>query len=153
MARFFGLDVIDAIETRLKDTTNGVNAQIDTINASRNQGAPAVTDFLKGNPEKQYPEGYIDLKDTTTEEMTLSGDIDQQREIFPGEITIMNKDNNTNMKVWAEIYIEALHKCLHGYSIAGITSIIVTGTIREELYDTTKNNYILCGVKVDITVN
>jgi hypothetical protein len=154
MSRFFGIDIIDAIKDRLNDSTYGVNQQIASINTSRDEAAPLVKNITEGKAQKQFPETYIDLMDSETTETTLSSSIDNLSEAYPAEIATVLKDNNENLKRWGEIHIEALQKCLHGYSTANITVVKVTGGIREALYDRENNpTMILCGVNIVVEIN
>jgi hypothetical protein len=154
MSRYFGIDIIDALKDRLNDFTYGVNQQIATINNTRDEAAPAVKNITEKKATFQFPETYIDLMDSETTETTLSSHIDYLSEVYPAEIATVLKDNNDNLKRWGEIHIEALQKCLHGYSTAEITVIKVTGTMREDIYDRENNNNLfLCGVKIEVEIN
>ena len=156
MSRFYGYDILDAIKDRLEDTTNGLNANITTISCDRGEPAQLVTGIFTGPGEKQFPECYIDLEDSetdNTEELAAGSNIELLTEVYPAVVWTTLKSNDAKLEQWAEIHIEALEKCLHGYKTADITWVEVTGTMRASGIDRQNLTFKLSGVRINIRIN
>lgn len=147
--RFYGLDVRDGVKTFL--TTN-YNTMIGTINIERTMTVPVIASFITGKEKYQFPEMYIDITGSNIpKEEIFSGD-EFNTEIFTMEIKVAAKETTDSLMDHMEVYTEALIRLLDNITLPGMTSVMVTSTIRG-YYDNSGQVLRTSGVNLEIRVN
>jgi hypothetical protein len=158
MARFYGYDIEGAIKTHLEDVTEGINAQITAINTSRSENAETIATIMPDFKNNTFPELYFELGESTIEDDgVLCGPRgDKDTELYELMVMISYKGADRNkIKLHGEIYIEALHKCLHKPNAAGITQVTYEASSRSDLWsrDNTNKYYRTVGAIFQVRIN
>jgi len=146
MSRIYGDQVLTILGEVLKERLNVVLTEI--LTDKEDLDCPLVKKINIGYSERQYPECLITLNDSEVDVDTLDMDIDQTPEQYPVDIVIVLKDNTSKTYLRQEYYIKALQKSLHGYSDPSITWIVVTGSIRANMYTEQKETLRVVGVSI-----
>lgn len=145
MSRYFGTDVIKAVNTQL---VNNLPAAITTINTTRSTSAEAIQQFTYSTVDKQFPVCFTEITDSEVldNEGELNNDIEREIELYNGQTTVMVRESKSRGEfvLDMEIYEEAVKKTLHGYSEStkgSITWLITTATSRDEVYPLNNMSY------------
>jgi hypothetical protein len=146
MARFFGADVIARVQEVLVAEMPAMIALIQTERSDPEFKAP--TKYNIGYLERQFPECLISMDNSEVEMSQISMDIGNTPEQYPAEVVVVSKDITDKAYLRQEYYIEALQRVLHGYNDEDITWIVVTGTIRANMYTEQKETLRVTGVSI-----
>ena len=133
MARFHGQDVRDKLVSLL---TASMNTMLGTIDTERSQTTPTPKVIGYKWLENQRPLILVDLEDSELiQDEELTNDLDITPEIWKANINIQIKSMNADdLHNYIENYIEAIKRILNGYNDSNITWILITDTVRSELY-------------------
>lgn len=146
MSRAYGDDILNSVQDLLQDR---LNTELTAILTDKEDlDCPTVKKVNIGYSERQYPECLITLNDSLVEPDTLDLDIDQTPEEYPVDVVIVLKDNTPKTYLRQEYYIKALQKTLHGFTDSNITWILVTGSIRANMYTEQKETLRIVGVSI-----
>lgn len=153
MSEIYPQDITLAIETRLKDNTNGVAAQINTINTNRSQSTPVIEDeaINSYDIENYNPVIYIDYESSDIGDYLGGGNIRKTCKITV-ECIITTADLG-NIKKYASNYIEAITKCLHDYDTGDITAIFAESDIIDNLDMQELQKTKVVGVRFNVLIN
>jgi hypothetical protein len=146
MSRIYGDEVLTILKGHLTDNLNVKLTEI--LTNKEDLDCPLVKKVNIGYSERQYPECLITLNDSEVDIDTLDMDIDQTPERYPVDIVIVLKDNTAKTYLRQEYYIKALQQILHGYSDPSVTWIVVTGSIRANMYTEQKETLRVVGVSI-----
>ena len=155
MAEIFPQDIENAILTRLKDNTNGIQAQLDIIDTARSQDTPEITDArISTERQDENPEVIVDYESSNID--SYFGDTDLSSLRKTGNILVsifLNTADKTNAKKYISNYIEAVTKCLHGYSTGNITALFAQEDVITDLYEDKIDSTKYGGVRFEILIN
>lgn len=144
--RIYGDEVLSGIESLLNENLNTNLTEI--LTDREDLSCPLVKKVNIGYSERQYPECLISLEDSSVDLDTLDMDIDQTPEEYPVDVVIVLKDNTAKTYLRQEYYIKALQKTLHGFSSPMFSWIVVTGSIRANMYTEQKETLRIVGVSI-----
>lgn len=154
MSEIFPQDIENTVLTRLKDNTNGINAQLAIIDTARSQSTPTFLDANISSIETdQNPEIIIDYEDSIIDDYFGEGCDNLKKNCTLTVIAFITDNNQEYLKQYASNYIEAITKCLHKYSIGNITSIFATDDIITDLYTKKIETTKVAGVRFKIKIN
>lgn len=152
MSRYFGKDVRTALKTKL-DTE--FNTKIDLIRTERSDiTIPYVQNITIDKLKNQYPEITIDITESEVyNEEELTNDINLVPEIYTIEIIAIIKTQLDSIDNYADYYIEAMQRILHGYNTSNITWCLIIKTIRDDISDKQNQTYKACGIQAQVRIN
>jgi len=155
MSEIYPQDIEATILNRLKDATNGIRAQLTTINTNRGQSTPIVANVdISTERRDNNPEVIVDY-----EESEISGyfnDTDNSDLRKTCEVTIsafLTSADLENIKKYVSNYIEAITKCLNSYSTGNITICNASSDIITDLYNDMTESARYGGVRFTVLIN
>lgn len=161
MARLYGRDVRDTIVNLLNSggtkgdgtSIDSFNTTIGTINTERSESTPTAKKITHKWGYNQFQWVFVDVGDSEVPNDLMDDEFSQAAEFFEVVITGYLKSSNEEIYNYAENWIEAFIRILHGYYDADITHILVTGTIRDTLYQPQKETMKMGGVTLVVRIN
>ena len=155
MAEIFPQDIELAVITRLKDATYGIQAQLDIIDLARTQSTPEISDAsISDERQDENPEVIIDYESSNINSFFGDDDLSNLRKT--GNILVsvfLNSADRDNIKKYISNYIEAITKCLHGYSTGNLTALYADEDMITDLYKDERESTKYGGVRFEMLIN
>lgn len=154
MSEIWPQDIEAAILTRLRDATYGVIAQLNTINTTRSQSTPLpANDDISSERQDQNPEIIIDYESSPINDVFGDTDLSGLRKTCSLTVTAFLSSADPDIKKYMSNYIEAITKCLHGYSVGNITACFARDDIIDDLFKDELETTKFAGVRFDVLIN
>jgi len=154
MSEIFPQDIELALLTRAKDSTYGIQAQLDIIDAARSQSTPSVVDdSISSTRQDENPEIIIDYEESSIESYFGDSDLSNLRKDCILTVTAFLTSADSDIKKFMSNYIEAITKCFHGFTTGNITVVLATDDIIADLYREEYETTKIAGVKFTVKIN
>lgn len=156
MSQIWPQDIELAIITRLKDNTNGVQAQLDIIDTARSQTTPEILDANISDERKdENPEIIIDFESADDIGFYFGDDIEEMIKFNPmiSVMAILNTSDLDNIKKYMSNYLEAITKSLNNYSTGNITVVLAKSFLIDDLYRDERETTKFAGVRFELLIN
>lgn len=154
--RFTGLDIRNKFITLLQDNTTGFNAIVSTINTERTHTCPTALKIESTWGQNQFPFLLVELQDSQVlpddNAAPISMNYIHTPEIYNLAVVGFMKAFDDKVTDWAEDWIEAMIRVLHGHNESGISWILAKGTERTEMYTEKHGNMKVFSVNFECRV-